>query len=622
MKKGVFWIALTCFMVISMVLASCNKTTTTTSTATTTSTSTTTTTQTTTTTTSAPKTTSTTTTTAGTGNWWDKLGVPQYGGTMTIRSPFDIVSFDPYNGDVVKQIFTGWIEQLFAPDYTMDPAVQPYQFSFWSNDQAKGQLVEKWEFTAPGTFVMHIRQGIHWQNIPPANGREFTADDVAFHFDRILGLGGGFTKPAPYWVTVATWKSLTSVTATDKYTVVMQWNTPNPEFVYEQMEAPSGETCIENPDAVKFWGDVSDWHHAIGSGPFILQDFVAGSGASLVKNPNYWGYDEHYPQNQLPYVNKLNILIITNDATALAAMRTGKIDVLDSMSFSTQQSMQKTNPEILGLPFPINNTWTVDPRNDLKPFNDIRVREALQMAIDLPTIAQTYYGGTADPWPSPLTSNYMKGGWGFPYSQWPQDLKDQYAYNPTAAKQLLVAAGYPNGFNTDCVVDSASDIDLLQIVKSYFNAIGVNMEIRPMETAAFSSFVVTSHKNDALAMRPAGSLGQVYYPLRQITRFTTGGAPNLAMVSDPVFDAFYPKALAATNIDDIKQTVKDCNLYVAQQHFVISLLQPMVFSLCQPWLKGYNAQYSAISGTAGPQLLFFWDARYWIDLNLKKSMGY
>ena len=46
-------------------------------------------------------------------------------------------------------------------------------------------------------------------------------------------------------------------------------------------------------------------------------------------------------------------------------------------------------------------------------------------------------------------------GWGFPYDQWPQDLKDEYAYNPTAAKQLLAAAGYPNGFKTDIVADNA-----------------------------------------------------------------------------------------------------------------------------------------------------------------------
>ena len=63
-----------------------------------------------------------------------------------------------------------------------------------------------------------------------------------------------------------------------------------------------------------------------------MQDYVAGSSATLVKNPNYWGYDERYPQNRLPYIDKLNILIIPDNATALAAMRSGKIDVMDTHS--------------------------------------------------------------------------------------------------------------------------------------------------------------------------------------------------------------------------------------------------------------------------------------------------
>jgi len=57
----------------------------------------------------------------------------------------------------------------------------------------------------------------------------------------------------------------------------MQWNTPNPEFVYETLEASGPPVAIENPEAVKQWGDLTDWHHAIGTGPFILTDFVSGS---------------------------------------------------------------------------------------------------------------------------------------------------------------------------------------------------------------------------------------------------------------------------------------------------------------------------------------------------------
>ena len=539
---------------------------------------------------------------------------------MTLQISKDILYFDPYQGESLPQVYTGWMEQLFAPQWTMDPSIQNYRLSFWSNAQAGGQLVQSWEFTSPGVFVLHVRQGVYWQNIPPANGRQFTADDIVYHFDRMMGLGDGFTKAAPYWGTVATYQALTSVTATDKFTVVMKWNTPNPEYVTENLEAPGASPSIENSDAVNLWGNVNDWHHAIGTGPFILTDFVSSSSATMIKNPNYWGHDERYPQNQLPYINKLVILIIPDPATAMAAMRTGKIDILEGIQFQQAQQVKKTDPNILQIPTP-QTGYSVDPRNDKAPFTDIRVREALQMAINLPQLASTYYGGTADPWPCSLTSDYLTG-WGFPYSQWPQDLKDQYAYNPTAAKQLLAQAGFPNGFNTDLVVDSAVDMDLVQIIQSYFAAIGVNMEIRPLVSASFTSFVMLNHANDALAMRTQGTLGATGNPLRQFVKFQTGASGNNAMVNDPVFNNFYTQAIAVTSTDQMQKLLADTNKYVAQQHYVISLLQPNSFCLYWPWIKGYNAQYAVISGGSGPQLLFFYEGRFWIDQNLKKSMGY
>jgi len=88
-------------------------------------------------------------------------------------------------------------------------------------------------------------------------------------------------------------------------------------------------------------GDINDWHHAIGTGPFILTDFVSGSSATLVKNPNYFGHDERYPQNQLPYVDNLSVLIIPDDATALAGLRTGKIDALDQISLCRLDQYKK-----------------------------------------------------------------------------------------------------------------------------------------------------------------------------------------------------------------------------------------------------------------------------------------
>jgi ABC-type transport system substrate-binding protein len=110
--------------------------------------------------------------------------------------------------------------------------------------------------------------------------------------------------------------------------------------------------------------------------------------------------------------------------------------------------------------------------------------------------------------------------------------------------------------------------------------------------------------------------------MRQLTRFQTGYSVNFGMISDPVFDAYYPKAVATTSLDGIKQILKDANLYVAQQHYTISLLQPMSFGFYQPWLHGYNAQFFGVSGPAiGALLLGYYPPRFWIDQNMKKTMG-
>ena len=549
--------------------------------------------------------------TTSAGNWWSKFGTPQYGGQMNVRVNSNITSFDPYLPPGTSYTDT-WMEFLVQDDWTLDPAVFPYNILFRPNAYLKGHLADSWEFTDPSTLVLHIHPGIHWQNIPPANGREFTAADVVFDYQRMYGLGSGM-KPSPFWSTMPEGQYMVSVTATDKYTVVEKWKSSNPEYILETFEPAAGDNLMVNPEAVQQWGNLSDWHHAIGTGPFILQNFVSGDSMTLVKNPNYWGYDEHFPKNQILYIDQLNILIIPDNSTALAAMRTGKIDYMDTVSYTDAQSMQKTNSAILEFPEPSYIGTSLDMRYDLKPFTDIRVRQALQQAVDLPTIAKTYYGGSVQPYPLTLSS-YFEKGYGFPYDQWPQELKDQYAYNPTAAKQLLAAAGYPNGFNTDIVVPTTSDMDLLQIVKSYFAAVGVNMDIRPLDAPSLSN-LVRNYKTDAMCMWTSGQLGMTFEFSFQINEFTTGAGNNFGNVNDPVWNAFSSKAMAATSIADFKQVIQDANEYVARQHFDVSLVQPNTYNLCQPWLKGYNGRL--FSNQTG-----FYAARFWVDQNLKKSSGY
>jgi peptide/nickel transport system substrate-binding protein len=517
-------------------------------------------------------------------------------------------------------IYSAWLERLYDDKWTTDPAEFSFKVAFRPEQYNSGMLAQSWEFTDPSTWVFHLRKGVHWQNVPPVNGREFVADDMVFTMNRWLGNGSGFTKPT--MLSTAMWTDLISCTAADKYTLVYKWKNPYAEYIEENMLAPDGTLTPLCPEAVKQWGNLLDWHHAIGTGPFILTDFVVGASATLVRNPDYWGYDERYPQNKLPYVNTVKMLVIPDPATAMAGLRTGKIDVLDGLQIQQVTSLNKTNPELLQITIPRLTGLSVDPRNDKAPFTDIRVRKAMQMSIDLKTISSTYYEGYTEANPSQLTSTF-ETGWGYPYDQWPQDLKDEYAYNPTAAKKLLADAGFPGGFKTNVVVDNTADLDLLQIVKSYFAAVGINMDIKPMDAVAWNAYVRRDHLHDQIAMRASGSLGCTFAPLRQLLRFQTGYSTDWAMVSDPVFDAYYNTASAATSIDTVQKILKDANERAARQHWVVALLHPNDFALYQPWFKGYSGQEGSISGgTGGPGTLGFYASRFWIDVNLKKSMGH
>jgi len=159
---------------------------------------------------------------------------------------------------------------------------------------------------------------------------------------------------------------------------------------------------------------------------------------------------------------------------------------------------------------------------------------------------------------------------------------------------------------------------LLQIVQSEFAAIGVNMSIQTMDTAAWTQYVQTNHKNDALAYRAAsGTLGQTQAPTSQLNRFRTGVTYNYCMVSDTKIDGWYNQAMSETDPNVVLQILEKENEYMAAQHLAISLVTINTFCLCQPWLIGYNAQQQAIGQNAVN--IGFYNARFWINQQVKAS---
>jgi peptide/nickel transport system substrate-binding protein len=217
-----------------------------------------------------------------------------------------------------------------------------------------------------------------------------------------------------------------------------------------------------------------------------------------------------------------------------------------------------------------------------------------------------------------MTSVYLKG-YGWPYSEWPASLQANYTFNPTSAKALLAAAGFPNGFTTSCIVDASSDTTLFQLIQSEFSTIGVSVTATVLDSTSWTAYVQTGRKATGLIWRNGGSLGLNYEFLRQFTRYQTGYATNWLNVSNADLDALYPQAVNATSMDQIQQLLLKLNQIVAQNQWAVSILPVVSYGINQPWIKGYNGQFFAISGgsSSGPQLLGFFASRFWIDQNVK-----
>lgn len=546
------------------------------------------------------------------GNWWDKFGEPEYGGILTYSVGMDVTTWDPYRGfDFYTNTNQLFYENIAHQDWTLDREIFNYVGSWTPNDRYVGWLAESWEAPDFNTMIFKIRKGIHWQDKFPANGRELTAADITWNFNRLYGTGDGFTDLSPF-IGQSAWRCFKKVTATDKYTMVVEHTDHN--TAWEQILQPISTQMVCR-DAVEAFGDLTDWENALGTGPFILDDVVTAASMTLSKNPNYWGYDERHPENRLPYIDGIKILIIPDRSTSYAALRTGKIDWIDGVSWEEVDALTNTNPELVKY---VVTGWCqgLQPRLDKEPFTDIRVRKAMNMAIDRETIAKTVRGGYVEGKPQSYLGRSL-GPYYTPFEEWPKELQEEYTYNPERAKELLAEAGYPDGFTTNVVVGGAAPDDAL-IMKDMLMKIGIDMEIKVIEGPAYWSYVAVHRKHDQMVWMGYAAWTMDPYP--GLMMYLSDYYGNHGRANDPVYDEMLKYARVApdgtprTEEEQIANG-KACDMYILSHHWSIVPPESFSFTLRQPWIKGLCEE-----------TLWRWPgsyyARLWIDQGLKKSLGY
>jgi len=538
--------------------------------------------------------------------WGETVEKPRYGGSLTISTPYEYPFTDPYFGWQGTLASSPALECLLIGDWATPREEFAFTTAYIPQQFLKGNLAESWESPDPLTTIFHIRQGVYWQDKAPMNGREFNAYDVEFSLARLFGLGYGFDEPNPYDPRISA-LPIISVTATDKWTVELKYS--NFSFsTFDTLAWLSWKSAIVPREVIEQNGDMRDWKTLVGTGPYILVDKVEGTSMTYEKNPNYWATSQVYPGMELPFADEFRLLVIPDTATELAALRSGKILGMGGFSIDEVNNIQRTNPELDLHVITQQAQAGLHPTMNVSkaPFDDIRVRQAMQMALNLDEMKDGYYKGYATSVPYGMLGEAMHGYY-IPFEEWPEDLKATYTYDPEGAKQLLADAGYPNGFTFTFDV-TVADSDWAQLLKSYWSAIGAEADINVQEvTTVWNRGLAGEHQ-----MTRFGFRGENDTHFTRIASYVSEDMQNWQKASVPEFDTLVEQIYAETDFDTMLEYVREADLIYSSEHWTIFTPLNSSFIFTQPWLKDYNGEV----GMGGPQYYTNY-SRCWVDQTLK-----
>ncbi len=536
---------------------------------------------------------------------------PKYGGTLDVATTSTAVttlSWDLADWQATLQTRdTGqFYEQLFSVDLSKAKSRGgKYSFSIsgWQpSDAVRGELAETWTWTTPLTLEIKLRKGVKFPAKPGVMPeRELVADDVVFSFNR---MNTSAKRTQGYY------DHVDKVEAKDKHTVLFTFNKFIADWDYRFGNGFfSGIMPKEVADA-----GAGNWKNVNGTGPFMLTNVAQGNSLTFTKNPAYWDKDViGGKEYKLPFVDRVVHRVIKDETTQHAALRTGKLDILSSISAEAARELKKSTPELKWNRWLTTTANRVALRVDTKPFNDVRVRRALNMAVNKQEIIDKYYNGEAEMFTFPMHPEYV--GYHQPLKEQPASVQELFKYDPAKAKKLLADAGYANGFSFKMQVCTCNpdQMELMPLVAAYLEGVGVKMEIVPMEYGAHLS-AMTSHTNAAGYLT---GIPDVNPTTSLRINFGKGQVYNAPMMDDPKLDARVAEANGERDEKKRQQMLREMTTYVLDQAPAIWMPAPYRYTAWWPWVKNYGGEMFVGAGRFAPI-----HARIWIDQDLKKKMGY
>ncbi len=425
--------------------------------------------------------------------------------------------------------------KFLNPDLATDAGTQQigsmiYEGLVWinaANNTPEPLLAKSWTISPDGLTYTFMLAVVQW-----SDGQPVTSTDVKYTLLQVGKISPPFAKA---------WNSIQSIDDSDPHTAVITLKQPFGPFLQSLSQHGAailpahifqGTSPLTNPASLD---------KPVGTGPFLLQEWVRGDHVTLVRNPKYW-------RSGQPLLDKIVAKVLPSGSGAILALEAGSVDFVQSLIFDASFYPQITkNPKLTLHP------GTFAPTDDYiffnvnrAPYNDPAVRQALFMALD-----RTYF--TKNVW-----AGYGQGGVG-PFDNrltWAYnsqiDYNVMYPYDVAKAKSMLDAAGYKVGangtrFNMDLVVDAASGWDTLApALKSMWGTVGVNVTIDEVGGLVGDNRVFIQHDFDVAPYDyttngdPALGIARVYTTASIGTSYGNGSG-----YSNPQVDQLFASAQVA-----------------------------------------------------------------------------
>ncbi|HLZ69410.1 MAG TPA: ABC transporter substrate-binding protein [Dehalococcoidia bacterium] len=470
---------------------------------------------------------------------------PKPGGSLSFHIPSPPPSLDPYTQ--TSYLCSGMNSMTYSKLFRFRAGTPDVEPADPSMEPDLAQALP--EVTDPTTITVKLKPGIKWQNVAPTNGRDLTSEDVQYAIDRYKNFDKSVHK--------SLWLFLDSMQTPDKQTITFKLKFPYADFV-----------AIAGGNLASY---ISPKEHAetdaaatkmVGSGPFIHSEYQTGVSLSYKKNPDY--YDKPYP-----YLDDVKCFITTDTAKRVADFSSKSVDATWLFLPDDRDQLLKQRPDAKH-DFTNGPAGYVYLRTDKAPFSDVRVRQALSMAIDRKAIrdAITKGEGVEDQAMYVALSGITR-----PVKELGDSAK-YWNHDPQAAKQLMTAAGVSNlsfqWSHADASVYTQAYVDTSSLTQAQWKK-DLGVSVQDIQQP-YSQYISTTYQGNFEGV--GHSPRAIPYWLDFVTDayyWGSGGRAriNLSYINDQQLNALIDKQRGQFDLNERKKTLAQIEDIMAAQQYQI-----------------------------------------------------